>query len=265
MYTESIKNMIWSYSRLTCFAQCKYQFYLKYIVNDDEQYLSEGNFYAEVGTYVHSILEMIFSGNLELEEAAQYYVDHFDDNVFYKTKKKLMDTTFEACANYFSDLSLEWLNDYEVIGIEKQIHVTIDGYQFTGFIDLLLKEKATGDYILLDHKSAKYPLSKLTHKVLKAQEHSFDKYKKQMYLYCRAIKDEYGVFPKWIVWNHFKECEYVKIPFEESEYDKTIQWFVNTIHDIEAEDVYEPTQDFFYCNNLCDFRHSCEYNNVFEN
>lgn len=55
-YKDDIDKMRWSYSRLTSFEHCKYEFYLNYIVNDDEEYLSEGNFYAEVGSFVHEIL-----------------------------------------------------------------------------------------------------------------------------------------------------------------------------------------------------------------
>lgn len=259
MYSDAISKMIWSYSRLTTFAQCKYQFYLKYIVNDPEQYLSEGNYYAEVGSYVHSILEMILKGNLSVDNAAQYFVDNYDNNVFYKTRDSVMNKSFEACANYFADLDLNWLNDYDIIGVEKEIAIQIEQYTFTGYIDLLIREKNTGDYIVIDHKSAKYPLSKKTGKVLKASESSFNSYKHQMYLYCHAIKDEFGVFPKWIIWNHFKEQEYVKIPFNMDEYENANRWLIDTIHEIEDESDYIETVDYFYCNNLCDFRNSCEY------
>ena len=45
---DNQKKTCWSYSRTTCFGHCKYEFYLDYIINDDNLYLSEGNFYAEV-------------------------------------------------------------------------------------------------------------------------------------------------------------------------------------------------------------------------
>ena len=259
MYSDNIKQMVWSYSRLSTYAQCKYQFYLKYIVNDDSDYLSEGNYYAEVGSYVHGILEMIFNNKLSVEDAAQYFVDHYDENVLYSVKKSIMDKTFESCANYFADLSLEWLNNYEIVGVEKNIDINIEGYKFTGYIDLLLNDKQTGEYIVVDHKSSKYPFSKKTNKLLKAQEASYESYKKQMYLYCYAVKEIYGNYPKWIVWNHFKDQEIVKIPFNKNEFLESIKWFVDTIHKIEQDADYEETQDYFYCHNLCEFRHSCEY------
>ena len=40
-YKNDIDKMQWSYSRLTSFENCKYEFYLNYIVNDDDKYLPE--------------------------------------------------------------------------------------------------------------------------------------------------------------------------------------------------------------------------------
>ena len=35
------------------------------------------------------------------------------------------------------------LDDYEILGVEKEVHFTIDGKEFVGYIDLLLKDKIT--------------------------------------------------------------------------------------------------------------------------
>ena len=156
---------------------------------------------------------------------------------------------------------MDWLSRYEILGVEKEIKTDIGGYNLTGFIDLLLRDKETGEMTIVDHKSAKYPLSSKTGKVLKAHKDSFESYKRQMYLYCYAVKEEYGDFPKWIVWNHFKERATVKIPFEMKEYINVLHWFVEMLNNIENEEEFPETYDFFYCNNLCEFRSSCEYAN----
>ena len=144
----------WSYSRCTSFGQCKYEYYLNYIINDDEQYLSEGNYYAEVGSYIHKILEMIFNGELKQEEALQYYLDHYKDNVFYKVKKQsTMDKTYALLADYFANLDLSWIDNYEILGVEKKMKFSLDGYDFIGYIDLLLRDKRDGRIVVLDHKS----------------------------------------------------------------------------------------------------------------
>lgn len=258
-YKEDIDKMRWSYSRLTSFEHCKYEFYLNYIVNDDNEYLSEGNFYAEVGSFVHEILAMIFNGELTPDEASQYYVDNFDNNVFYKTRKSTMDKTFETCADYFASVDFGWLNDYEILGVELEVKFKLEGYDFVGYIDLLLRDKRDGKIVVVDNKSSEYPF-KLNGDVKAKSKHSFENYKKQMYLYSYAVMEKYGEFPKEITWNHFKDGgKFATIPFKKDEYDTAVKWFVDTIHTIEQETDYDVTLDYFYCTNLCNFRNSCEY------
>lgn len=259
-YREDIDKMRWSYSRLISFEHCKYEFYLNYIVNDDNKYLSESNFYAEVGSFVHEILAMIFNGELTLDEASQYYVDNFDNNVFYKTNlESTMNKTFETCADYFTNVDFGWLNDYEILGVELEVKFKLEGYDFIGYIDLLLRDKRDGKIVVVDNKSSKYPF-KLNGDVKANSKHSFDSYKKQMYLYSYAVMEKYGEFPKEITWNHFKDSgRFATIPFKKDEYDATVKWFVDTIHAIEQETDYDATLDYFYCTNLCNFRNSCEY------
>lgn len=258
---QIINQSIWSYSRVSCFGNCKYEYYLNYIINDDEQYLSEGNYYADVGIFVHEILAMVFSGELKAEDALQYWIDHYDSCVLYKAKKSTMDKTFNAIADYFASFDIEWLNDYDVLGVELEKHFVIDNYKFRGFIDLLLKDKRDGRIVVLDHKSSEYPFKK-NGGVKKNSKQSFEFYKRQMYLYCHAVYQTYGEFPKEITWNHFKAGgEFATIPFVKSEYDEAIKWFKDTIQTIELEKEFEPNPNFFYCHNLCNFRAACEYLN----
>lgn len=249
----------WSYSRTSCFGRCKYEFYLNYIVNDDDLYLSEGNYFAEVGSLVHEILAMIFENKLKPEEAETYFRNAYKNNVFYQTKEGIMKNTFKKCADYFRKERFEWLNDYEILGVELEERFSIQGHDFVGFIDLLLRDRRDGKIVVLDHKSAPYPMKK-NGEVKKNQLSSFNSYKKQMYLYCNAVYQQYGEYPKEIVWNHFKEDgQLVKIPFVMGEYEETLKWFIETIELAEKEEDYEPTYEFFYCSNLCNFRNSCEF------
>lgn len=257
-YKEDIDKMLWSYSRITSFENCKYEFYLNYIINNDNEYLSEGNFYAEVGSFVHEILAMIFNGKLTPDEALQYYTDNFNNNVFYKTKKSTMNKTFEICADYFANVDFGWLNDYEILGVELEVKFKIKDYDFVGYIDLLLRDKRDNKIVIVDHKSSAYPFN-LNGKVSCKAKETFPKYKMQMYLYSCAVMEKYGEFPKEITWNHFKEGKFTTIPFKKDEYDTAVKWFVNTIHTIEQETDYDARLNYFYCTNLCNFRNSCEY------
>lgn len=260
-YKDKIDGMMWSYSRIACYDNCPYAFYLKYIIDDEKQYLAEGNYYAEVGSYVHAILEKILNGELSVDDASQYYVNHFEDNVFYETWQSAMDKTYEACADYFASVDFNWLKDYEVLGVEQEIKVEIDGYSFIGYIDLLLRHKETKEIYVVDHKSSAYPFKKDGKSILKKSEKDFAKYKKQMYLYCKYVYDTYGEYPKWIAWNHFKDQKIAKIQFSEEEYREALLWLENEIQKIKKDDTFEANIDFFYCTQICEFRSSCEYIN----
>lgn len=260
-YKDKIKQMLWSYSRATCYSHCPYAFYLKYIIDDDNQYLAEGNYYAEVGGYVHLIHEKIFNGELDVGDSSKYFVDNFDDNVFYETYQSAMDKTYEACADYFATVDFDWLNDYVILGVEQEINIEINGYKFIGYIDLLLRNKETREIYIVDHKSSAYPFKKDGKTILKKSEGDFSKYRRQMYLYCKYVFETYGEFPAWIVWNHFKDQKVAKIPFNKDEYEEALFWFENVIHNIEQDENFEANIEYFYCTQLCEFRGSCEYIN----
>lgn len=258
-YKDDIDRMCWSYSRLTTFENCKYEFYLNYIIHDDEQYPQEDNFYTEVGKYVHEILAMIFSGELPASKALKYYKKNFNKNVLHKVPQKTKNKIYKLCADYFENEDFNWLNNYEILGVEKEIRFNIDGYDFAGYIDLLLRDKRDGRIVVVDNKSSEYPL-KRDGTVKAICKHSFNNYKKQMYMYSHAVHEIYGEFPKEITWNHFKDGgKLTTIPFSKEEYDDTLKWLRETIHTIEKEVDYPPKTSYFYCNTLCSFRSSCEY------
>ena len=259
-YKRKINKMVWSYSRLTAFEQCKYSFYLTYILDDSDEYLSEGNFYSESGSFVHEILAKIFSGEMSVDDAAEYFVDNYDNNVCYQVRKSTMDSTFEKCANYFAEADFSWINDYEILGVEKKMNFKVGEYNFIGFIDLLLRRKSDNRIVIIDHKSSEYPFKK-NGELKKKSESSFNDYERQMYLYAHAVNELYGEYPAELTWNHFKDGgQFATIPFVEDRCKAVLDWTVDTIHAIENEKDWLENQDFFFCHNICNFRRSCEYN-----
>lgn len=257
-YADLISKMRWSYSRLTSFSQCKYGFYLAYIVKDDDLYLNEGNFWAEAGVLVHEILERFFKKEITQQEAAEYFRDHFWDSICYKVKPELMKKKYEQCLDFFENSDLSWLDSYEVLGVEKEIKLTISGYDFIGYIDLLLRDKRDGRLIILDNKSSEYFFTK-SGKVKESARHSFEKYEKQMTLYSRGVYEEYGEYPKELHWLHFMDRGKRSIvQFDLHKYEDAVRWLIDQIHEIENEDDFPANYEFFYCKNLCGFRSSCE-------
>ena len=149
-YSFMIDNMVWSFSRINSFNVCPYEWYLQYI----EGLQGENNFYAEFGTYCHKILEKYEKGELGIFDLADYFVDHFDEEI--KSNVSNPEKYIELGKSYFENIDLD-LGNYEVLGIEKKCDFELEGRKFTGFIDLLLKDKETGEIVLIDHKSSKYP------------------------------------------------------------------------------------------------------------
>ena len=258
-YSFLIDNMTWSFSRLNSFCTCKYEWYLQYI----EGCTGDNNFYAEYGSFCHKILEMYAHGKLSIFELADYFNEHFDEAIpssIYSKTTDIRGKYRKLGTEYFENIDLDFDN-YEILGIELKCDFEIDGKKFTGFIDLLLREKATGDIILQDHKSAEYPIGKRG-KMLKSEVDKFEQYKKQLYLYCVQVYKDYGVFPKKIGWNYFKNRKWLFLDFNKKDYDEAIEWAKQTIVEINETEFFPPNPDFYYCHNLCRFRNSyCEYKN----
>jgi hypothetical protein len=255
-YKEDLDMMTFSFSRVNSFTQCRYQWYLKYIEKRD----GIQNFYAAFGKFCHEILEMYANGELTKEEMPRYYEEYYQDKVvdcIIDTQEKQVDKYFELGLSYFSDCDLD-LDRYEILGIELKCEFEVNGIPFLGYIDLLLRDKDTQEIILIDHKSSEYPLGKRG-KVKKAKEQNYLDYKRQLYLYCIDVKNNYGVFPDKLAWNYFKEKQWLIIPFIQEEFDEAKQWVSDTISQIYDETDYDANQQYFYCNNLCEFRYDCEY------
>ncbi len=261
-YSSEINNMVFSFSRCHSFENCKYEWYLNYLLKDEDGnriYENEQNFYAAFGKLCHEILEKILKGEVSEKEAFECYKKHFSKTTSgYDISESTLDKYYFYGYDYFQNVSFDWLKDYEILGIEKKCKFEINNIKFTGYIDLLIRDKTTGDIIVIDHKSAEYPLGKKGG-VLKRKQADYDSYKKQLYLYSQQVYNDYGVYPKTIAWNYFRSSQWLHLPFIEKEYQDTIQWVGNVITELHKEENFAPKIDHFYCKNLCGFRNSCDY------
>ena len=245
-YEFILDNMTFSFSSLTLFEQCPYAWYLKYIECRDKA----SNCYADFGSYCHKILEMYAKEELKKDDLLSYYAKHFNasnplliDNISY-------DKYYSAGALYFKDCSLD-LKQYKVLGVEKQVRFKIGRYNFIGYIDLLLQDGEL--VIILDHKSSEYPYSK-SGKLKKKCIDKITSYKRQLYLYAKAVYDEFGVYPDKIMWNYFKEGQFDPVKFDMQEYEEALKWAESVVDRIYQTDEFNMVEDYFYCNRLCDFR-----------
>lgn len=254
-YKEELDRVVWSFSTLHQYEQCPYAFYLKKI---DGTEINEGNFYSDAGGYMHEVLQKIFNGTLPLDQAIDYFMENYDNNVVYEAKQSTVEKKYTQALDFLAELSLDEMGNYEILGVEKKVNFEIDSYKFVGFIDLLLRNKTTQEIILVDHKSSDHFLKK-DGKPLKNQLENFTAYSKQMYLYSKAIHDEYGEYPTRIVWNHFFDQSITNIPFNKDDYDAALRWAVDLIKQVYQDEEFQAVNNYMMCGVLCGYRNSCCY------
>ena len=252
-----LDDIVWSFSTLHSYENCPYGFYLKKV---DKSEINEGNFYAEAGSFLHDINAKLFDGTLKIDDAIDYYIDNYENNVVYTAKQSTMEKKYNQGIEYLVSFDVEKMKNYDVLGVEKEVNFEIEGNKFIGFIDLLLRDKKTKKILLVDHKSLDHFMKK-DGTPLKNQLPHFEAYSKQMYLYSKAIYEEYGEYPDRIIWNHFFDQQITDIPFNINDYEDSLKWAVNVISEIYKDKKFNAKQTYMMCKVLCGYRNSCCYAN----
>lgn len=254
-----IDGMRWSFSRLNQYCSCPYAFKRQYI----ECEKGENNALAEYGSAVHKVLEDYAKGNISIFEINDYYDYLFETTVIHDFPPNpytdLRESYYEKGKEYLNNINLDF-DKFEILGVEKEVKFEIDGYPLIGYIDLLLRNKETGEIITNDHKSASLKFKK-NGEISKTDKEHFEEFKIQQYLYCKPILEEYGRVD-FLQWNLFKEQKIVKIPFVKEDYQKSLRWVIDVINQIKNEELWLPQPNYFRCNNICNFREDCEYKDL---
>ena len=244
---------MWSYSRVSSYNQCPYQWYLEYVEHRDEK---DSNWYAENGSNMHETLELIANGVLSIYDAGGYYLDLADCN-FEPIRQSTKENTENQCVDFFSSYDFNYLKDYDVVATEEEVFFNIGEYKFHGFIDLHLKDK-DGNHIVVDYKSAFNTLKK-DGTPKKQNIDTWNGYFKQAYLYSEGIYQKYGCYPTKLAWLLFRDKNLIFRNFDSIECENTKSWVLETISKIENDAEFNPQKSFIMCSQLCDFRNTCEY------
>ena len=254
-----ISTMKWSFSRLNSYySGCPYEFKRHYIECEP----SKNNFYGAGGGFAHKTIEKYAKQELEVWDLPMYFEEHFAEEVPYDAPpnkyKDLKQDWYDSVLEYFNNIDLP-IDDYEVVGVEQQVDFEIEGYPFIGFIDLLLRDPADGKLILCDHKTSILKRLK-SGEISKSDQEHFLAFKRQQYLYAKAILEEFGEGSiKELWWNMLRQGDIIKIPFNKDEYNGAHDWALNTIHRIEKETEWLPNPEMWYCNYLCGQSYGCQY------
>lgn len=280
--------MIYSFSRLSAFEQCKYAWWMNYMVNIyrcecGKEFnvpkkakdvtcpecgsknvklvnVNKDNAFSLYGGFCHELIEKYAKGELKEYEMLPAYEDEFEIAV-----------TEEFPPNAFADLRESYYNGgyayfesfdgfgyitdpYKILGVEQNFTTDFGSFQLQGFIDLILEDK-DGNIIIVDHKSKKEIKTKA------------DKlhYGRQTALYAKYIYDTYGKWPTELVYNCFRSQTLCRIKFTKSVYDEAVEWATKQVETIEnfvkdENAKWEPdlSSDFF-CNYLCGYGHCCQF------
>lgn len=250
IYKPLIESMKWSYSRITSFENCQYEWYLKYICGEREGQ----NFYASYGSFVHKLHELFYKGKVSKQELPMKFLLGFTTKVEGERPSedivaKYIDTGYEYFKNFEPF-------PYNTISVEERVNFEFDGVNFVGCIDYI--GDLDGEFYIVDHKS-----KNLRQRSGRARPTRYDEelsqYLRQLYLYGVAVEQKYGRLPDYLCFNCFKNGEFIKEKFDKGAFEDAKKWAVETVNVIKETESFKPSLDWFYCNNLCGFRDRCCY------
>ena len=142
-----------SFSQLTQAEQCPYAYYLTRIAGIEPK----DNAFAQAGSLVHQILAGWARGEIAVDEMPAVWTAGFPEYVTecfppYLEAKGYRQKLLDSVNAYFQ--AFDGFSGYEIVGVEQSFTSSLAGEPFVGVIDLILRDRQTGDYVLVDHKSS---------------------------------------------------------------------------------------------------------------
>lgn len=247
----------YSYSQLTSFDECKYNFYLQRVEGIDEP---ASNAFAERGSLIHDLLDMWSKKILTKEEMLEEYERRYSSDVETAWPRMMASKGYAQKAY---DTGIQFLENfdefegYEVLSAEERFEIDLpltngSTRKFVGIIDMLLREKSTGYLIICDHKS----------KSMSSFKKEENKMYRQQYIYSLYVEKKYGKYPDVLMFHLFNESG-VKPQrfFSVQELEETLEWATKQIEGIEGYSVIDwlacKDEPDFYCTELCNARKIC--------
>lgn len=246
-----IDLMTWSHSRLGCYIQCPYQFYLKYIEALDGQPM----FFASFGSLIHDLLAGYYRGETPAGELSSQFMMRFPFEVVGRAPSDTMRASYfrqgAECLRAPSPIS------GKILGVEERVSFDIGGRPFVGFVDLVYEDEDSALYIL-DHKSRALKSRSARKKPTKTDA-ELDEFLRQLYLYAIPIERKYGRFPDFLEFNCYRTGERIKEEFHLDALEETKRWALGTIENIRQESEWRPNLDYWRCKYMCGYYDQCEY------
>ena len=248
-------NHVYSYSQLSSFDECSYNFYLQRIEGLEEE---ASNAFAERGSLIHDLLDQWAKKKLTKEDMLSEYERRYGNEVvtaFPAFPKGYAQKAYEKGIEFLR--TFDEFDGYEVISAEEKFKINIplaDGSTrpFVGIVDMMLRDKKTDELIICDHKS----------KSLTSFRKDEDKMYRQQLMYSTFVKEQYGKYPDRLMFHLFNEMG-VKPErlFSKESYDETMVWATQQINQMENYSVIDwlvcKEKPDYFCWNLCSARKAC--------
>lgn len=157
-----------SFSEFDLFNKCGHKHLIfKHLALDSEP----PSIHLAFGDAIHASIEKTLEDTLGTESRVNFFKTRFkknmDETMLGQPGYAELDAFMEQGCNILSIIDfVKLLNEYEVVSVEEPLYQKVYGnFHFKGFIDLVLKSKSTGRYLILDWKTSttawilKYKLS----------------------------------------------------------------------------------------------------------
>jgi len=112
------------------------------------------------GDAVHATIEMALMDQVDMESRLNYFRARFrknmDDTMLGQPDYAHLHDFMDQGCNIIAQLDISSiLSEYDIVAVEEPLYEKIYGhFYFKGFIDLVLKHKQTGRYLILDWKTS---------------------------------------------------------------------------------------------------------------
>lgn len=249
-------NHVYSYSQLSSFDECKYGFYLQRIEGIEEQ---ANNAFAERGSLIHDLLDLWAKKKLTKDEMLFEYERRYPEEVVTAWPRMLASKgyakkAYESGVEFLTNF--DEFEGYEVLSAEEKFKIDLpyknETRPFIGIVDMILREKSSGNLIICDHKS----------KSMQSFKKDEDKMYRQQLLYAAYVKLKYGEYPASLMFHLFNEAG-VKPQrlFSLDAYNDALSWAEKQIEGMEESTVLDwlvcKEKPDFFCTELCSARKMC--------
>lgn len=176
-------------------------------------------------------------------ELAGAYEERYDTAVqhsFPSYPRGLDQRYFASGQQYFAAFD-GFGSNYDIVAVEERFRIEGMGFPFTGIIDLVLRDRQTGELVVIDHKA----------KSAQTLRKQMTTYRRQLYLYASAVQQIFGQLPARLQFNLFRENVIVDEPYDPAAHREALCWVRDTIAQIQQEMKWSAHPSAYFCRHVC--------------